>query len=140
MEKPQTKGQEKVLWQLEGHQAVAQGCDAVSAWYEPLADHGHWLAASAFPKLQFNLEGERTIEKGSRFMVRITVRIAESVEYVLAQQRYLSRLRQHEQQEDDLKRSLHHLESARRELADIKAGKPFRLGMKIFSILGFLKR
>jgi hypothetical protein len=89
--------------------------------------------------MYFDLEQPVAPREGQWMEVRVKMRVAESLEYILAHQRYLTRIRHMEQTETDLKKTLHHLESARKEIADIKAGKPFRLGMKIFSMLGFLK-
>jgi hypothetical protein len=133
------KENEKVLWQLTGEQAIADNCSAGSAWFEPLQGRGFWLSSTEFPKMQFQLGNPVEPAQGQSLEVRVKIRVAESLEYILAHHRYISRLRQMEQTESDLKNSLHHLESARTEIADIKAGKPFRLGMKIFSMLGFLK-
>jgi SAM-dependent methyltransferase len=131
---------ENVLWQLEGEQAVAENCVAQSAWFEPLADHGFWLSSTEFPKMHFELDQAVEAASGEHLEIRVRMGIAESPEYILAHHRYISRLRQMQQTEEDLKKSLHHLKSAKTEIADIKAGKPFRLGMKIFSMLGFLKK
>ncbi len=132
-------GIESTLWQLKGEQTIAENSIAECAWYEPLADRGYWLSSTEFPKMHFDLEQPVAPREGQSVEVRVKLRVAESLEYILAHQRYLTRIRQMEQTETDLNKTLHHLESARKEIADIKAGKPFRLGMKIFSMLGFLK-
>jgi 2-polyprenyl-3-methyl-5-hydroxy-6-metoxy-1,4-benzoquinol methylase len=135
-----TQDQEIVLWQLSGDQNIADHCKATSAMYEPLSQAGYWMASTGFPKLVFRFGRTINTSGAAGIVVRVVARVAESVEYILAHQRYLARIRQHEQQEQDLKNTIHHLDSARKEISDIKAGKPFRLGMKIFSWLGFLKR
>jgi SAM-dependent methyltransferase len=137
---PVNSADEKVLWRLDGEQNIAENCVAQSAWFEPLADCGFWISSTEFPKMHFELDQAVEAAPGEQLEIRICMGIAESSEYILAHHRYISRLRQMQQTEEDLKKSLHHLKSARKEITDIKAGKPFRLGMKIFSILGFLKK
>ena len=127
-------------WRVSGEQQIAEAAGSESCWFEPLKSAGFWLSATDFPKLEFDLSDHRMMIAGAGHSIRLTIRATETPEFILAQQRYLVRARQQEQLEEDLKRTLHHLESARTEIADIKAGKPFRLGMKVFSMLSFLKR
>jgi hypothetical protein len=131
---------EIALWQCSGDQNIADHCEATSALYEPLSQAGYWMASTGFPKLVFRFGHTINASRAAKILVRVEARVAESAEYILAHQRYLARIRQLEQQEQDLKNVIHHLDSARKEISDIKAGKPFRLGMKIFSWLGFLKK
>ncbi len=126
-------GNEKTIWHMQGEQTIADHCDATSVWFEPLSDRGYWLSSTDFPKMQFKLDEEVVAGENQALRVLFEIRIAESKEYILAQQKYLSRVRQFEQTEKDLKATL-------TEIEHIKAGKLFRLGMKIFSLLGVLKR
>jgi SAM-dependent methyltransferase len=134
------EGLERVLWCLEGEQTVAENSKTESAWVETLEKKVHWLSVTDFPKVTFELGQAASADLNERLEIRVRVRAAESAEYILAQHRYISKLSQMEKTETDLKKTLHHLESARKEIADIKSGKPFRLGMKVFSMLGKLKK
>ena len=148
---PENSADEKVLWQLKGEQIVADNCETESTWFEPLADAGFWVSSTDFPKINFELDQVIEAKPGEQLVIRVRMGIAESAEYIIARHRYFSRIRQMERQmeqmeqkmeqtEEALKKSLHHLKFARKEIADIKAGKPFRLGVKIFSTLGLFKK
>ncbi len=131
--------QDKLLWQISGEKKIAELSNATSAVFEPLAESGYWLSSTEFPKLEFQLEQRFEKSKGSIFLVRVQLSVVENLEYILAHRRYLIETRQAQQTAKDLKTTLHHLDSARKEIADIKAGRPFRLGMKIFSMLQVFK-
>ena len=130
---------QKCLWQLSGEQEIAAQSNGQSTWFEPLSETGAWLSSTDFPKLVFHLAQPLDLSEKLEYGITITLRVSESMEYILAHQRYLTKIRQTEQLENDFKNNLRHLSSARQELADIKAGRPFRLGMKIFSILSKFK-
>ena len=131
---------ETCLWRVSGEQQIAEKSEATSAWFEPLGKSGLWMSATDFPKLEFTLESAIGLSANASHQVRVELRVTETMEYILAHQKYLVKVRQQQQLEKDLARTLHHLESARTEIADIKAGKPFRLGMKIFSMLSIFRR
>ena len=101
---------------------------------------GTWLSSTDFPKLEFQLAEPLRLDAEKNYCFQVNIKAANSKEYVLSRQRYLSKIREMNRIEKDFKNNLRHLKSARKEIADIKAGKPFRFGMKVFSLLGFLKR
>lgn len=128
------------VWQLSGEQEIASHCQAEGALHEGFSGSSYWMSVTEFPKLKFEFDKKLTSDAIENFSVRIEIRIAESREYILAHQRYLTEIRQSDRLNKDLKNTLHHLDSARREIVDIKAGRPFKLGMKIFSMLKFFKK
>ena len=129
----------QAIWEITGEDDIARACESESCRFDHLDENGFWLAETAFPKLVFPLpDAVRDVARGE-LLLQLDLRVAESREYILAHQKYLSRMRDIDQLDTDLKNTLRHLESARAELADIKEGKPFRFGMKVFSLLSTIK-
>ena len=142
---------EKNLLEIVGEADIAAASHSQNALFEVYQGGGFWLSTSDFPKLKFDFSQPLEVEQNARLSVRITIRASQSVEYILAHKQFLSKIRQADKYQSDIDELMrqktskleiieHDLRSAREEIAAIKSGKPFRFGMKVFSLISFLKR
>ncbi|NKB76496.1 MAG: methyltransferase domain-containing protein [Gammaproteobacteria bacterium] len=129
------EGEERIRWGLHGSMMIAEHCRPNNAIFEELGEKNGWLAVTDFPNIEIELDDAITISQSSRFKVRIDMGFCESPEYLLAHQRYLTKIRYVEQLERDLKSNIEQLSALRARIARIRALWPVKAGLKMVSVL-----
>ncbi len=147
----ETEGRERILWQLDGPEQIANQCVATSAEFSIEGKLATWVAITDFPKLEFALSAPQTLDAKKTYFVDIDAAIVQSMEYALTYKRFLVKERQaildlqstkavNEEQKSRLERLEQRVVDMGTELESIKTSKSFLIGSQITKIVsGFRK-
>ncbi|MEJ2176879.1 MAG: class I SAM-dependent methyltransferase [Gammaproteobacteria bacterium] len=143
--------EENVLWQLNGTKEIAEHCEATSAVLSTQEGLSAWIAVTDFPKLEFVLPTPLVIDASAEYVVEIDLALVNTMEYVLAYNRFLVSERQLKLDIQSTKLAFdskvgevavlqRKLADTTTELESIKASKPFLIGSKLVELVGGIKK
>jgi hypothetical protein len=148
-------GEENVLWQLSGTKEIAEHCEATSAVFAAEKDLSAWIPVTDFPKLEFIFPTSLTTDANAEYCVDIELALVNTLEYVLAYNRFLVSERQLKLDLQSTKLAFNsriegldgqvavlerRLANTSLELENIKASKPFLIGSKLVELVGGIKK
>lgn len=109
--------QQRIIWQQEGEQAVADAASYIDMMYESGAVGSGFYVTAETPRIEWRVTDELAVQPGERLVVELDMGYLRSEQYLQMKDKYLSKLAHFEYQERLMRAQVEELQLIKRSRA-----------------------